>query len=727
MACINLTDTASFEQDNALSSELCKACQQLFSFSFSLIDESGECLHGNFRGIHFHTDYSHHVPGMASCAGCRLVVSAARLADPEITLEPDENRPTAITLDAKPFEFRYLDDTQDPQWGPDGNNRSIIPGGNAIRLDIHSDVLLPGQRPAILISSLLPHDPPRLASSPYCISGPSSSSSRFGRVVPLNIDPGLIKSWMQFCDDNHPDCSTKSRRLLQGSQLRMIDVQGNNVVDASSPGKYVALSYVWGRETVPLLTKDTMARYYTPGALDDPTLIPQTILDAMKVVADIGHRYLWVDSLCIIQDDPEDKNRQLPLMGDIYSHADVVIVAASGSNAHEGIPGVRDNKNRTQQIIETINGIRFTTAHAGLIGTLHRSTWTTRGWTFQEAILARRALVFAEDQVFWTCRLDSWREDTACEFSAVRAVLDGENSFWEQGGGSETCSMKYYCMQVEPFSQKRFKDEADVLWAFMGILKAQRSRFKSGYIWGLPREKLDAALLWKPVFQCIHRSQSRHAMSREGRSYSLPFPSWSWVASHQPVTFLDPCGDSIMSEVTWHDPLPYWHDKLAGTGLQLDFAFPPGTDATDYALLYFTAQTAMLDVTIPAKASDADDTVDGKKDSYVPAVVQSPSGKSLAKILVPQSFFPAGSFKRTGEFVLLSSNIRTEFDDAGSRAKDTTDSDDCDSAVQPGGIVSHNVMLVEWKGCIAERLALGKMSKSGWRQVSTRRKTIILS
>lgn len=126
-------------------------------------------------------------------------------------------------------------------------------------------------------------------------------------------------------------------------------------------------------------------------------------------------RCLWVDTLCIIQDDERDKQQQLPIMDAIYSCADIIIIAATGSDVHPGIPGAGNTRRRIIQGNETINGISFVTTPPEVQQVLDSTKWSRRGWTYQDAILARRALIFTDSLVYWNCRTAVWREDISGE------------------------------------------------------------------------------------------------------------------------------------------------------------------------------------------------------------------------------------------------------------------------------------------------------------------------
>jgi hypothetical protein len=88
--------------------------------------------------------------------------------------------------------------------------------------------------------------------------------------------------------------------------------------------------------------------------------VPQTVKDAMELTQGLGERYLWVDALCIIQDDEDDRNRAIGAMDAIYSSAFVTIIAASGTDSNSGLPGVRlGSRSISQDILELSPQLRL--------------------------------------------------------------------------------------------------------------------------------------------------------------------------------------------------------------------------------------------------------------------------------------------------------------------------------------------------------------------------------
>ncbi|KAI4143281.1 MAG: hypothetical protein L6R39_004640 [Caloplaca ligustica] len=196
-----------------------------------------------------------------------------------------------------------------------------------------------------------------------------------GRNVLPEVNTNLIKQWMQSCSLQHDRCRVPVLELSREQTIRLIDVDECRVKSVTFGEKYVALSYVWGASTKPFLIHDTLPRCSSPGGLRD-LIIPRTISDAIQLVKSIGERYLWVDSLCIVQDDEDDKKQQLSIMDSIYANAELVVVAAAGGNADIGLPGIGRTERLISQRTEEIGGMHFITAQPSVERVLKKKvTW----------------------------------------------------------------------------------------------------------------------------------------------------------------------------------------------------------------------------------------------------------------------------------------------------------------------------------------------------------------
>ncbi|KAE9364256.1 HET-domain-containing protein, partial [Stipitochalara longipes BDJ] len=184
--------------------------------------------------------------------------------------------------------------------------------------------------------------------------------------------------------------------------FRVINVHTRCVIDAPANSSYFALSYVWGRlgENDLCATSENIENLKKEQSLTQEGL-PQTILDVMKLVSELGGMYLWVDRLCILQDDENDKAQQIPRMDSIYSLAELTIIAASGSDAHQGVAGLSVPRLVEQDTCRIGHSLALMTIPTS--NTFPSCTYSKRGWTFQERLLARRSLMFTEDQAYWSC------------------------------------------------------------------------------------------------------------------------------------------------------------------------------------------------------------------------------------------------------------------------------------------------------------------------------------
>ena len=153
----------------------------------------------------------------------------------------------------------------------------------------------------------------------------------------------MLKGWLDRCTSEHgPGCKETGLDMpnhpnSEHQQFLVIDVVQSCVVQLPLGSKYVALSYVWGPDNWPRSMRSNMSRFMQQGAFPKSSL-PAIISDAIEVTRFLGYDYLWVDSVCIIQDDSM-KSRFIASMDGVYGNADVTIVAASGGSAHAGLSG----------------------------------------------------------------------------------------------------------------------------------------------------------------------------------------------------------------------------------------------------------------------------------------------------------------------------------------------------------------------------------------------------
>jgi hypothetical protein len=185
--------------------------------------------------------------------------------------------------------------------------------------------------------------------------------------------------------------------------------------------KYAALSYCWGREQLVTTTKRTIAGHLFRIDVQD---LPRTLKDAVIVTDMLGLHYLWIDALCIIQDDNQFKGLEIAKMASIYSNSTVTIVASRAANAQEGFlyrrSQVRDNVLKVQYTDNTC----FDRSPVYLFPPVRdyvSEPLEQRAWALQERLLAPRIIEFGAFQTRWFCQngiidgratlTDGWRQD----------------------------------------------------------------------------------------------------------------------------------------------------------------------------------------------------------------------------------------------------------------------------------------------------------------------------
>lgn len=738
--CVDLSHDRS--QTSNHKSGLCSVCEKV-DFVY-LTSEACESCGTDNDGYHFHIGSLQHVARKTFCPGCRLILSAARTMNHNHDMF--DKRTITITR-------RHLSAySRDPDEGLPGHMNTSdamytppMESFMEVGFDRSKDRIGPFDGPTIAgtIIRTREAETTNLTGAKSPILGLKNPTFRGRNVLP-EVNIKLINQWMHSCNSQHDACHLPILKTSREQNIRLVDVQECRVISATLVENYVALSYVWGPATKPSLIQHTLSQCSSPGGLKD-LIIPRTIKDAMQLVKFIGKRYLWVDSLCIVQDDDNDKKQQLTIMDSIYINAELVIVAAAGGDANAGLPGMASTPRRISQSIERIEGIEFMTAQASVQQVLNRSMWNSRGWTFQELMLSRRALVFTENQIYWGCQENTWREDISSESSVSGLRFNETNSLWPSLFRIGTmCRTSFYCRLASAFSRRHLKDERDVFWAFIGILRLQTSRFRKGFIWGLPYERLDATLLWSDTLGCsnIHSRRGSHSVFRESSLYDLQYPSWSWFSTNLPISFIDQCGDSVVSEVAWHEPLKFGDERSATyqksislkgvtdnhdgkLNASLLVGSTPESDIMDFGLLHFTAQTAVLTLRRAKKSSGNRNEKEGSRNRWIQSTVHSLDGKRIGRLTVPSLFFNKKS-KRSGEIVLLSSNAKKETDE---RCKKVSEGHDCGTIEHVDRcrhIQSRNIMLIEYDGNIAYRQAIGVVKEKDWKEIETQVKTIVL-
>ena len=182
---------------------------------------------------------------------------------------------------------------------------------------------------------------------------------------------------------------------------------------------YIALSYCWGGEIDSRLLKANISAKMESIYVND---LPKNFQHAVSITRQLGYEYLWIDSLCIVQDDESEWEQESAKMGLVYSNATCVISAVGSASSHGGCFFPKD---RMHQDVVLRHNTDFTLTVRSwirddkILGKLfqenvEQAPLTSRGWAFQERILAKRVLHFSRSCVLFECnthRASEYHED----------------------------------------------------------------------------------------------------------------------------------------------------------------------------------------------------------------------------------------------------------------------------------------------------------------------------
>lgn len=340
---------------------------------------------------------------------------------------------------------------------------------------------------------------------------------------PQWIDCEQIKQWIQVCDDRHKH-HCQCARAHTVTPYWLVDCRDACLVRADPNDQYVALSYVWGDSTNGQARTGNIELLQVKGALLEPS-VPKTIRHVIQLLDLIDERYLWIDRLCILQDDDASKTKHINNMASIYSNAHMALVAAVGQGADDGLRGI-------QGITEPCEDKKFDTkptAHQlTRLSEITATKWYARGWTFQEVVFSRRILYLTDHGASWECHCESWTENTnprqlrfcrPCNKVLADIFRDSYFPPWP--------NLHMYLQLVAAYNTRQLSFDEDILAAFAGITTSLSTAFVGGFLHGLPELFLDVALLWQPVGYCSRRKPLQEATNPS--SQTSAFPSWSWV------------------------------------------------------------------------------------------------------------------------------------------------------------------------------------------------------
>ncbi|TVY88520.1 hypothetical protein LAWI1_G007433 [Lachnellula willkommii] len=197
------------------------------------------------------------------------------------------------------------------------------------------------------------------------------------------------------------------------------------VENVSQSGRYIALSHCWGSSQLCVLDSKTISQFN----ISIPwSQLPKTFQDAILFSAKLGVNHIWIDALCIVQDDPDDWERESARMADIYQNSFLTLAATAASN---GMGGCFSDAEIVAPSEHELTGLQSFIGLDRIVVRTKLQHWAwppskasmklhpllQRGWAFQERILSPRVLHFCKDELLWECR-----EENICECGSLPAL-----------------------------------------------------------------------------------------------------------------------------------------------------------------------------------------------------------------------------------------------------------------------------------------------------------------
>ncbi|KAF2750409.1 HET-domain-containing protein, partial [Sporormia fimetaria CBS 119925] len=350
--------------------------------------------------------------------------------------------------------------------------------------------------------------------------------------------------WLKECMDGHSRCKYEVTSL----PTRVIDVGSEEIeprlyVTNGEKEKYVTMSHCWGGKCPVMTTTETIEDHKQGLPMN---LLPKTFREAIIVTRSLGIRYLWIDSLCIIQNSKEDWEAEALRMSDVYANCYLMIAADASSNCEGGcFPDEGGSRNPGEPKTLSLPCPNQDEVCHHLYEPLfehRRSPLNKRGWTLQERILAPRALHCGKYEIAWECA-----DRIACECQMVETAVDKEFRFKERflnpmkdAGQPSPASIAgntwLWVNIVEEFTRRSLTRYTDTLPALSGLAQRMCPSPANQYVCGIWRNHFVKYLNWEANYDRIPDvTQMPASLPRRNEGFDIP--TWSWASIVGPIRF----------------------------------------------------------------------------------------------------------------------------------------------------------------------------------------------
>jgi hypothetical protein len=363
-------------------------------------------------------------------------------------------------------------------------------------------------------------------------------------VSPFSVK--MVKDWIDNCVSNHEVCKTSAFASTLPS--RVIDLgppdstEEPHLVDSSLiPGlssNYATLSHCWGQVERTTTTTNSLAKMKE--CIPISSLSP-TFRDAVLVANTFNIRYLWIDSLCIVQDSLEDWTRESTKMAGIFANSFLTIAGPSSTNSQEGFLMKRSSGLHYVQLDDPVSHLHLRKRLKSFKEEIQNSSLNRRAWVFQEIQLSKRVLYYGMDKIIWKC-WDGWcREDLTPGFDMAftpqsETLFHGHQNVTATSSKRKTLadeesliSRTNWYHLVDEYSRKELTFLSDKLPALSAVAQEVGRLTRDTYLAGLWKSDLINGQLWQRALG-FQSDILLNEMKDFRPTKAAGTPSWSWAA-----------------------------------------------------------------------------------------------------------------------------------------------------------------------------------------------------
>ncbi|KAK6432176.1 hypothetical protein LTR95_011655 [Oleoguttula sp. CCFEE 5521] len=376
--------------------------------------------------------------GMETCAGCEVVYRAA------------------AALEAPVGSFIHRD-----TWGPRGIDFYIKDQGGEVHDGFQIYRTSEDAQPVWRALQVLPN----VYNEPIARAGSDEACQK-------------IQNWLEDCKRDHESCESSAAtawptRLIdvgfgQAASLRLVETSPDD------PLPYVALSHCWGNPEAMAKTTTTNLDAQHEEILG--ATLSRTFQDAVSICRRLLFRYLWIDALCIVQDDHEDWLREASCMYGIYTDASLTLAATASADGRGGC-WMPNSWNYSVHLapgedIDICVRRSHPKGHAVFLSTDElaelKAPLARRKWTLQERLLSRRIVHFSATELVWQCRQQTLCE---CEGFDLNGAWYTDKHNVALVNGTRALEADQWCVLVRAYARADITGENDTLPAIAGLAR----------------------------------------------------------------------------------------------------------------------------------------------------------------------------------------------------------------------------------------------------------------